>query len=65
MMLNKVNGRPYETELPMPTYNRVPQAPAINELSKAVIALVTTGAVVPEGNPYHIETCLLYTSRCV
>lgn len=56
MMLNKVNGRPYETELPMPTYNRVPPAPAIKELSKAVIALVTTGAVVPEGNPDHIET---------
>lgn len=56
MMLNKVNGRPYETELPMAVYNRVSPAPAIKDLSKAVIALVTTGAVVPEGNPDHIET---------
>lgn len=56
MMLNKVNGRPYETELPMAVYNRVPPAPAIKDLSRAVIALVTTGAVVPEGNPDHIET---------
>lgn len=56
MMLNKVNGRPYETELPMPAYNKVSPAPAIKDLSKAVIALVTTGAVVPEGNPDHIET---------
>ena len=47
--------RPYETELPMPTYNRVPPAPADKELSKAVVALVTTGAVVPE-EPDHIET---------
>ena len=34
----------------------MPPAPAIKDLSKAVIALVTTGAVVPEGNPDHIET---------
>lgn len=56
MMLNKVNGRPFETELPMPSYTHVPPAHRIRDMKNAVIALVTTGAVVPEGNPDHIET---------
>lgn len=56
MMLKKVNGEPFETELPMPVYLHVKPAPEIQDLKNATIALITTGAVVPEGNPDHIET---------
>ena len=56
MMLAKLNGQPYQTELPMPTYRKVPPAPRIKDLSKATIALMTSGGVVPIGNPDHIET---------
>lgn len=58
MLLKKLNGEPYETELPMPVYNRVSPAPAIKDLSRARIALVTTGGVVPKGNPDRIESAI-------
>lgn len=58
MLLDKLNGRPYKTELPMPVYTKTAPAKAIEDLSKATIALITTGGVVPIGNPDHIETAL-------
>ncbi len=58
MLLNKLNGRPYKTELEMPVYNKVAPAPAIKNLSKARIALLTTGGIVPPGNPERIESAL-------
>lgn len=56
MLLKKMKGLPFETELPMPTFDRVPPAPAIADLSTAVIALVTSGGIVPKGNPDRIES---------
>ena len=58
MMMKKLSGEPYETELPMPVYTKVPPAPAIKDLKKARIALLTTGGLVPPGNPDRIETCM-------
>lgn len=55
MMLKKVKGEAFETELKMPEFHMAPISPAIKDLSKAKIALVTTCGVVPEGNPDHIE----------
>jgi selenoprotein B, glycine/betaine/sarcosine/D-proline reductase family len=40
----------------MPDFDRVEPAPAIKDLSKAKIALVTSGGIVPKGNPDHIES---------
>lgn len=40
MLVKKLNGQPFETELPIPKLDRVPIAPAIKDLSKARIALL-------------------------
>ncbi len=55
MMIKKLYGMPYETELPIPTFANVPPAPPIKDIKEAVIALVTEGGIVPKGNPDRIE----------
>ncbi len=56
MLLKKIHGEAYVTELPIPPSRRVPIAPAIKDLSKAKIALVTTGGIVPVDNPDRIQS---------
>jgi glycine reductase len=55
MLLSKLRGEPFETEVARPAYDRVKPAPAIREIKKARIALVTDGGLVPKGNPDKIE----------
>ncbi len=55
MLLKKLAGEPFETELPMPTYDRVHPAPPLMDLARAVIAIGTEGGIVPRGNPDRIE----------
>lgn len=56
MMIKKLAGEPFETEFPMPNFDRVEPNPAIKDMSKATIAIVTSGGIVPHGNPDHIES---------
>lgn len=56
MLLKKINGEEFETEYPMPTFDRVDPQPAVEDVSKIKIALVTSGGIVPKGNPDHIES---------
>ena len=56
MLLNKLADKPFTTEYPMPSFGRVAPNPAIKDLSKATIALCTSGGIVPKGNPDHIES---------
>lgn len=56
MLLKKLNGKPFTTEYPMPSFDRVAPNPAVKDLSKATIALCTSGGIVPKGNPDHIES---------
>lgn len=56
MLLKKLAGKSFETEFPMPSFDRVDPNPAIKDLSKATIALCTSGGIVPKGNPDHIES---------
>lgn len=56
MLLAKMAGKPYVTEFPMPDFDRVQANPAIKDMSKAKIALVTSGGIVPKGNPDRIES---------
>ena len=56
MLLNKLNDKPFVTEFPMPTFDRVDPSPAIADLSRATVALCTSGGIVPKGNPDHIES---------
>ena len=56
MLINKLNGKPFVTAYPMPSFDRVAPNHAIKDLSKATIALCTSGGIVPKGNPDHIES---------
>lgn len=55
MLLAKMSGEIYSTEYAMPVFDRVPPAPAIVDMSQARLALVTSGGIVPKGNPDRIE----------
>ena len=55
-LLAKIKGDPFHTEVKKPTLDQVPPAPPIEDLSKATIALVTEGGLIPIGNPDHIES---------
>lgn len=56
MLINKLNGKEYTTEYPMPSFDRVAPGPAITDMAHAKIAFVTSGGIVPKGNPDHIES---------
>ncbi len=56
MLVKKLAGKEFETEYEMPSFDRVAPGEAIKDMSKAKIALVTSGGIVPKGNPDHIES---------
>ena len=56
MLVAKLNGEPFQTELPIPKIDKVPIAPAIKDLGNARIALLNTGGIVPVYNPDHIQS---------
>ena len=56
MLIKKLEGRPFQTELVIPKREKVPVAPPIKDLSKATIALVGSSGVVPSHNPDKIQT---------
>lgn len=62
MLLNKCAGRPFQTETPMMKFDVVERAPAIQDLSKAMIALVTDGGLYPAGNPDKMP--FINSDRC-
>ena len=51
MLLDKLLGRPFVTEIPVESLEGIPAAPGIANLSTACLALVSTSGVVPSGNP--------------
>lgn len=51
MLLDKLHGRPYRSEVPYSAPERVPPAAPIADLTRARIAMVTTGGLVRKGNP--------------
>ena len=67
MLLAKLAGKPFTTEYPMPSFDRVEPGPAIKDMKHARIALVTSGGIVPKGNPDHIESsnAQKYGSYCI
>jgi betaine reductase len=56
MLVKKIKGEAFETEYPMPVFDRVKPSDPITDLAHAKIALVTSGGIVPKGNPDHIES---------
>jgi glycine reductase len=55
MLMKKLGGEVVATEYAMPVFDRVPPAPAVPNLSEATQAIVTSGGIVPRGNPDRIE----------
>lgn len=56
MLLCRLQNKEFKTELPMPIFDVVEPANSIKDMSKATIALVTTGGIVPNGNPDRIQS---------
>lgn len=55
MLFAKTAGEPFESELPAPTFTSTPAPPAVVDMSKAKVAVVTDGGLVPKGNPDKIS----------
>lgn len=55
MLMAKLKGREFTTEYPMPEFDRVAPNAAVKDIGSAKIALVTSGGIVPKGNPDSIE----------
>ena len=55
MLLDKLAGRPFASEVPRPAFPPVPAPRLVKTLEGATIALVTDGGLVPRGNPDGIE----------
>ncbi len=55
MLVKKLNGEKFVTEFKMPDFDRVAPAAPVADVSKVRIGLVTSGGIVPKGNPDHIE----------
>lgn len=56
MLVAKLKGEKFETEYPMPDFDRVAPNQPVVDLSLAKIALVTSGGIVPKHNPDRIES---------
>ncbi len=56
MLIQKMKGEPYKTELIIPKKDLVPIADPIPDLSKATIAIVSSGGIVPVDNPDRIQS---------
>jgi glycine reductase complex component B subunit gamma len=56
MLLASVRGGAWETEWPLPRYDKVAPPLPVKDVRRATIALVTSGGIVPRGNPDRIES---------
>jgi glycine reductase len=56
MLLQKLAGRPFVTEYPMPVFDRVKPLPPLKHLNEINLALITSGGIVLKGNPDRIES---------
>jgi betaine reductase len=55
MLLAKIAGQPYRTEVPLPSFTPPPAPPPVRDMRYVKVALVTDGGLVPAGNPDGIE----------
>ncbi len=56
ILVAKLKNEKFVTEYPMPDFDRVAPNKAVLDLTKAKIALVTSGGIVPKHNPDRIES---------
>jgi len=55
MVLAKVKGEPFESEMMPTAFAPIPMPPGVKDLRKAKVMLITDGGLVPKGNPDKIE----------
>lgn len=55
MVLSKVQGRPFDSEMPVTSFEPVAKPRGVDDLSRAKVMLITDGGLVPRGNPDAIE----------
>jgi glycine reductase len=55
-LLAKLQGKPFESEVIPPKFERVTPPASIKDLSKCEIALISDGGLVPKGNPDGLAT---------
>lgn len=56
LLLKKLKGEKYFTEIPLREFNRVSSAEPLKSTKDSVIALITTGGLVPKGNPDKLKS---------
>jgi glycine reductase len=56
MLLAKVAGKPFATEVPMEVWDKVEPAAPLADAASAKLAVICTGGVVPWGNPDGFKT---------
>ena len=56
MLIEKINGGKVETEYKLPVFDKVKPLPPLEDLSKKKICLITSGGIVPKGNPDMISS---------
>jgi glycine reductase complex component B subunit gamma len=56
MLLAKVAGKPFATEVPMEVWDKITPAPPLADIASAKLAIICTGGVVPWGNPDGFKT---------
>ncbi len=54
MLLSKMRGEAFEAEVPIKSIDAVPAPPPVPDMSRATVAIVTDGGLVPKGNPDRI-----------
>lgn len=55
MAIAKALGQPYKTEIVVPNFDRIVPSKPVLDLSRAKVALITSGGIVPKGNPDRLE----------
>ena len=55
MLDAKVKGEEFESELPAPSFPEIPAPAPVADMSKARVAIITDGGLVPKGNPDNIS----------
>ena len=56
MLLAKLAGKPFATEIPMEVWDKVEPAAPLADAARANLAVICTGGVVPWGNPDGFKT---------
>ena len=56
MLAARVNGNPFQSEVYGRDFDHVPPPVPVKDMSSTTVALISTGGLVPKGNPDRIES---------